>query len=94
MNNIDHENTNAKDAVGDTRAARAAVSRQTDGFALLGRHLQQLQEEYRMRTGRFANLPTEQPVAVREAIEGAEVDDEPIIHEIRAVRNSLAERRE
>ena len=94
MNNIEHENTDAKNAVGDTRAARAAVSAQTDGFARLGRHLQQLQEEYRMRTGRFASLPTEQPVAVREAIQGAEVDDEPIIHEIRAIRDSLAENRE
>ncbi len=64
MSNIEHENTDAKDAVGDTRAARAAVSRQTDGFARLGPHLQQLQEQYRTRTGRFANLPTEQPAAV------------------------------
>ncbi len=94
MNNLEHENTDAKNAVGDTRAARAAVSRQTDGFARLGRHLQQLQEEYRMRTGRFATLPTEQPLAVREAIERAEVDDEPIIDEIRAIRTGLAEKRE
>lgn len=94
MNNMEHENTDAKNAVGDTRAARVVVSRQTDGFVLLGRHLQQLQEEYRTRTGRFANLPTEKPLAVREAIEGAEVDDEPMIDEIRAIRKGLAEKRE
>lgn len=93
MNSIEHEHQEEKNAVSDTRAARAAVSKQTDGFARLGRHLQEVQEEYRMRTGRFASLPTERPVAVRKAIKGAEVDDEPIIHEIRDIRNRLAEKR-
>ena len=52
MNSLEDEHQDAQNAVSDTRAARAAVSKQTDGFARLGPHLQQLQEEYRTRTGR------------------------------------------
>ena len=57
MSDIEHENRDSGNAVGDTRAARAALGKQTDGFARLGPHLREIQEEYRLRTWRFASLP-------------------------------------
>lgn len=48
MTNIEHQDPDTRNAVDDTRAARVALSAQTDGFARLGPHLQEVQEEYRL----------------------------------------------
>jgi len=77
-------------AVDDTRRARNEIAQ--GGFTSLREHLLRVREEYRCRTGPFADLPTEQPEDVRRAIEAAETG-EPLIDELRGLRNATGPQR-
>ena len=71
--------------VDEVRALRAEVSRETDGFKRMGEYLRHVREQHRLRTGPFADLPSEQPEDVRRAIAAADTG-EPLIDDLRRVR--------
>ncbi len=71
--------------VDEVRAARAAVAHEAGGLDGLGDYLRKVQEEYRSRTGRFADVPTVRSPEIRQLIEAAETDA-PLLDEIRATR--------
>ncbi len=53
----------------------------------LGEYLRRIQEEYRSRTGRFADVPTVRPPEIPRLIDAAE-NDAPLLDEIRATRTA------
>ena len=61
MKATDAHSREPRNAVEDARAARAAVSEQVGGLAGLGEYLRKVQDEFRTRTGRFADVPAERP---------------------------------
>lgn len=86
-----HENARRepRNVVEEVRAARAAVSEQAGGFAGLAEYLERVQEEYRTRSGRFADVPLVRPIEVQRLIDAAETGD-PLLDELRAVRSGRA----
>ena len=74
-----------RNIVDEVRAARAAVAREAGGLDGLGEYLRRIQEEYRSRTGRFADVPTDRSQEVERLIDAAETDA-PLLDEIRATR--------
>jgi len=78
-----------RNVVEEVRAARAAVSEQAAGFAGLGEYLWKVQDEFRTRTGRFADVPADRPAEVQRLIDAAETG-EPLLDELRAARSGLA----
>lgn len=85
MTTIDDGHGLPRNVVEEVRAARAAVSQEAGGFAGLGDYLEKVQEEYRTRTGRFADVPASRPQQVQRLIDAAETADPPL-DEIRAAR--------
>lgn len=76
----------SRNVVDEVRAARAAVAEQAGGLAGLGEYLKRVEDEFRSRTGRFADVPKERPADVQRLIETADTD-EPLLDEIRALRS-------
>ena len=72
MTTIDDGHGLPRNVVEEVRAARAAVSKEAGGFAGLGEYLETIQQEYRTRTGRFADVPTSRPQEVQRLIDAAE----------------------
>ena len=68
MSESDESRSEPRDIVDEMRAARASVSREAGGLDGLGEYLRRIQEEYRSRTGRFANVPTVRPPEVQRLI--------------------------
>ncbi|NOT00675.1 MAG: hypothetical protein HOP29_08615 [Phycisphaerales bacterium] len=79
------EASDPKNVVDEVRASRAWVVEQAGGFSGLGKYLKQVENEFRTRTGRFADLPLERSGDVQRRIDAAETD-EPILDEIRGAR--------
>jgi hypothetical protein len=72
--------------VEEVRAARAAVLEEAGGFAALGEYLRQIEVEFRTRTGRFSDIPTERPDYLERLIESGTSDD-ALLNETRALRS-------
>lgn len=68
----DHDAGELHSVIDDVRAARADVARQCNGLDELAEHLRVIGEEYRTRTGRFADIPTVRPNEVERQIESSE----------------------
>ena len=75
MSESDESRSEPRDMVDEMRAARAGVSREAGGLDGLGAYLGRIQEEYRSRTGRFADLPTVRPPEVRQLIDTSETEN-------------------
>ena len=89
MTTIDDQHREPRNVVEEVRAARAAVSKQAGGFAGLGEYLRKVQDEFRTRTGRFADVPASRPEEVQRLIDAAETG-EPLLDELRAARRGPA----
>lgn len=68
----DHDACEPSSLIDDVRAARAAVARQCNGLDSLAEHLRMIGEEYRARTGQFADIPSVRPNEVQRQIASAE----------------------
>lgn len=68
----DHDACEPSSVIDDVRAARAAVARQCNGLDSLAEHLRTIGEEYRARTGQFADIPSVRPNEVQQQIDSAE----------------------
>jgi hypothetical protein len=88
MNKVERSGRRVTTALDDTRTARAVVCK--GGFSDLRAYLRQVRKEHLSRTGRFAGLPSQRPVDVRSAIEGARTTDAPLIDEIRSIRRGFS----
>jgi hypothetical protein len=86
MTKTDNGQREPRNIVEEVRAARAAVSDEAGGIEGLGEYLRQIQEEYRTRTGRFADVPVERPEAVQRLIDAAESGN-PLLDELRSLRS-------
>ena len=91
MTTVDGSHPEPRNVVDEVRSARAAVSRQSRGFAGLGPYLEKIENEYRTRTGRFADVPAVRPAEAQRLIDAAETDD-PLLDELRTVRAERAKR--
>ena len=72
---IDDRAREPNNAVDELRIARAAVGAQAGGLDGLGEYLAKLQEQYRTRTGPFADVPTARPEEVQRLIDAVEMGE-------------------
>lgn len=79
--------TRAPTAVDDVRAVRASIC--NGSFEGLSDHLRRVREEFESRKGCFADLPRARPADVQAVIDAAETD-EPLLEEIRTLRDGLS----